>query len=81
MKELGQSLALDKYSIKQAYKRQTNKQTKGQITPYELLDLEWFGKWYRMILFGFKITIDFVIVTAGMKLKDTWSLEEKLWQT
>ena len=40
MKELGQSLALDKYSIKQAYKRQTNKQTKGQITPYELLDLE-----------------------------------------
>ena len=49
----------------------------GPITPWQI-DGEIMKRKTDFIFLGSKITVG---VTSAMKLKDTCSLEEKLWQT
>ena len=50
----------------------------GPITSWEI-DEETMETVRDLIFLGSKITAD--VLTAAMKLKDTFSLEEKLWPT
>ena len=50
----------------------------GPITSWQIERLEKWREW--QILFSWALK-SMQIVTAAMKLKDTCSLEEKLWQT
>ena len=50
----------------------------GPITSWQIEGLEKWKEW--QILFSWALK-SVRIVTAAMKLKDTCSLEEKLWQT